>query len=200
MSDKTRQFLEENEMNPAALEAASRGDMKNALVASTPGGIERQEAAGQKALVKSATLPKEINGATREQLTEIGFKFGDDVDDIFVNCELPPGWGKRATDHSMHTGLLDERGRKRASIFYKAAFYDRRANMSMCPLLRIDAYWPVTTDGKTMKCVVMRGEEVMFNAGEWTEPDYDKRREFESACSQWLDARYPDWKNPLAYW
>ena len=52
----------EQRMNPAALAAASRGDLANALIASTPGGIERQEAAGQRTLVESAMLPKEISG------------------------------------------------------------------------------------------------------------------------------------------
>lgn len=127
-------------MNLAALAAASRGDLANALVASTPGGIERQEAAGQRTLVDSAMLPKEISGATREQLTALGFKFGADVDELFVTCELPPGWTTRGTDHSMHSDLLDEQGRKRAGIFYKAAFYDRRADMSMERRYRVDCY------------------------------------------------------------
>ena len=73
-------------MNSATLAAASRGDLANLLVASTPGGIERQEAAGQRMLVASAMLPKEIHGATREQLTALGFKFGADVDELFVTC------------------------------------------------------------------------------------------------------------------
>lgn len=63
-------------MNPAALSALLKGDIDNAVIASTPGGIERQEAQGQRKLVESAMLPKEINGATREQLTELGFKLG----------------------------------------------------------------------------------------------------------------------------
>jgi len=36
--------LGEQRMNIAALAAALRGDLANALIASTPGGIERQEA------------------------------------------------------------------------------------------------------------------------------------------------------------
>src|SRR6185436_8068032 len=37
---------------------------------------------------------------------------------------------KIATDHSMYTDLVDDKGRVRASIFYKAAFYDRKADIS----------------------------------------------------------------------
>lgn len=115
--------------NPAALAALAKGDLDNFAVAATPGGIEAQEAAGQAMLCASAQLPKELHGCTRESLEALGFKFGNDVDELFVTCTLPPGWKKQATDHSMHSDLLDDQGRKRAGIFYKAAFYDRRADL-----------------------------------------------------------------------
>lgn len=120
-------------MNPAALNAALKGDLENALVANTPGGIERQERAGQRTLCESAILPKELRGTTREELTALGFVFGTDVDELFVRCDLPAGWQKRGSDHSMHSDLVDDTGNVRAHIFYKAAFYDRRADMSWAP-------------------------------------------------------------------
>jgi hypothetical protein len=43
-----------NSMTPAAVQAMLNGDLTNVLAASTPGGIERQEAAGQAAMVKTA--------------------------------------------------------------------------------------------------------------------------------------------------
>ncbi len=61
-------------MSLAALKAALNGDVANAIAASTPGGIEQLEAGGQRALVDSTMLPKEIRGATREQLAENGFQ------------------------------------------------------------------------------------------------------------------------------
>jgi hypothetical protein len=115
-------------MNLAALAAALRGDLKNATVASTPGGIEAQEAQGQKDFCASASLPKNIHGG-RQQFEEMGIKFLDDADDIFVNVELPPMWKVEPTDHSMWNTLVDEKGNKVAEIFYKAAFYDRSAFM-----------------------------------------------------------------------
>lgn len=47
------------QITPAAIVAALAGDTSNALAAMTPGGIEAQEAAGQRALVASTTLPKD---------------------------------------------------------------------------------------------------------------------------------------------
>lgn len=186
-------------MNPAALSAAARGDLKNALVASTPGGIERQEAAGQRTLVASAMLPKEINGATREQLTALGFKFGADVDELFVQCELPPGWTKRGTDHSMHSDVLDEKGRKRAGIFYKAAFYDRRADMSVGRRYLIES-WRDGSSDQMRRCDVTDCGQVIKEFGEVGRTDWDGMRALEATATAWLDAQHPDWKNPLANW
>jgi hypothetical protein len=46
------------------------------------------------------------------------------------SVKLPEGWHIKATDHSMWSNLVDDKGRNRASIFYKAAFYDREAFLS----------------------------------------------------------------------
>jgi hypothetical protein len=191
--------MENEAMNPAALMAALHGDLANAMIASTPGGIERQEADGQRTLVENAMVPKDIMGATREQLTGLGFKFGDDVDELFVACELPSGWTKRGTDHSMHSDLFDEQGRKRAGIFYKAAFYDRRAFMSILQRFSVNAY----LDGAQAGCLrvaALDGESVVFDAGDYQRGDYDHRDRLRAACETWLSATHPGWQSPLAYW
>jgi hypothetical protein len=129
---------EESGMTPAALLAVMNGDVDNIIAATTPGGIERQEAQGQKDLVESAMLPKKLNcyhDDYRDKdaiffYEKWGCKIKKDIDDLFVEVELPEGWKKQATDHSMWSHLLDENGLKRASIFYKAAFYDRDSFLS----------------------------------------------------------------------
>lgn len=116
-------------MTPAAVSAAARGDLENLLVAATPGGIEQQEAMGQAALVGTRDiLPIKC---PRKELEALGFVFGETSDDLFINVTFPNGWSKKATDHSMWSDLLDETGKKRGAIFYKAAFYDRKAFMRM---------------------------------------------------------------------
>src|SRR5262245_36184498 len=123
-------------LTPAALSALAKGDFENFIAASTPGGIEAQEKAGQAELVRSAKLPKE--GYLRETAEALGIVFSGDIDDLFVAVTLPTGWRLQATDHSMHSDLLDEQGRRRAGVFYKAAFYDRAAHMSLCCAIRIE--------------------------------------------------------------
>lgn len=111
--------------SPAALRAALRGDLRNANLASTPGGIEAQEAQGQRDLVDSGNrIPKQ---GSLEVAAALGLKLGENADDLFVYVELPKGWRIQPTDHSMWSELVDAEGKKRAAIFYKAAFYDRHA-------------------------------------------------------------------------
>jgi hypothetical protein len=92
--------------------------------------IERMEAAGQAQLCVSDVLPMEMR-PSREAYERLGFVFGAPVDGdpLFVHATLPAGWSKAPTDHSMWSKILDAKGRPRVEIFYKAAFYDRRADM-----------------------------------------------------------------------
>jgi hypothetical protein len=76
----------------------------------TPGGIEAQEARGQRQFVNSATLPRRCIGCTREQVERMGVVFGADVDALFVNVTLPDGWSKVPTTHSMWSELRDAGG------------------------------------------------------------------------------------------
>lgn len=197
-------------MNLAALRVVLNGDPRNAVVASTPGGIEAQEARGQRDFVASTTLPKECLYCTREQLEEMGIIFGDDADDLFVNVQLPEGWKKVATAPARGSYLVDEQGRKRASIFYKAALYDRRAHISLArrfsfrdqPVGGYDSDY----DKKTCErvCVVTDCDMAI-----WTSEKMAPSAEIEwfnlsqhvvSLGVVYLDEHYPDWKDPLAYW
>jgi hypothetical protein len=187
------------EMNLAALAAASRGDLVNALIPSTPGGIERQEAAGQRTLLESAMLPKEISGATREELTALGFKFGADVDELFVTCELPPGWAKSGTKDAMHSDLLDDQGRKRAGIFYKAAFYDRRADMHMNRRYGVES-WRDGSSDKALCVYATDCGQVIKEFGEAGLTDWAAIDALETKAVAWLTATYPAWESPLACW
>ena len=186
-------------MNIAALAAALRGHANNATFSSTPVWIEKQEADGPRTLVESEMIPKEVHGATREQLIALGFKFGDDVDELFVTCELPLGWTKLGTSHSMHSDLLDEHGRKRAGIFYKAAFYDRRASMCMHCRFGVDCYLDGSDDSMFQVAVTDCGK-VVREFGEIKRYDYEGSRVLESKAMVWLADHYPEWKNPLVCW
>jgi hypothetical protein len=96
--------------------------------------IYAQETRGQQELVESSQLPSKGNYGVdaRTQYEKMGIKVigKSKNDDLFFDVELPQGWVLNETCHSMHSELLDEHGRKRAGIFYKAAFYDRTADIT----------------------------------------------------------------------
>lgn len=94
--------------------------------------IIEQEKRGQRKQVNSSTLPQEMRGG-RAAYEALGVTFGADVDDIFIEAILPDGWTKRATDHQMWSEVVDETGKVRIKVFYKAAFYDRSAHMFIAP-------------------------------------------------------------------
>lgn len=102
--------------------------LMGSLSEGTEAYITNMESAGQAQLVNSQQLPRE---GWSDEILAMGIVRGDNFlcDDLFVNATLPKGWTKQASDHAMGSYLVDERGVRRVSIFYKAAFYDRRADM-----------------------------------------------------------------------
>lgn len=198
-----------NRITSAALSAAASGNLGNFIAAITPGGIEAQEAAGQATFVSNATLPKEmLHGCDREKLEQMGIKFGADADDLFVTVQLPEGWKKKATDHAMWSDLLDDNGRKRAAIFYTAAFYDRSAHISLCRRYGVSGYEPCDNEGNAaehgknshMKTVVKDGDAALHVVGIREDSDYKTGEAHGKEAGDWLTAHFPNWQNPLAYW
>jgi hypothetical protein len=107
------------------------------LVLALPGGIAEQEARGQRELVGSEQLPRDgLLGADRASWEGLGLKIDETTGDdpLFCRVELPAGWKKVATDHAMWSHLVDDQGRVRGKIFYKAAFYDRSARLTLVVL------------------------------------------------------------------
>lgn len=212
-------------ITPAALGAAMRGDMDNFMVAMIPGGIEAQEAQGQRDLVSSERLPKDINGYrfkgmdAKEVYALAGIEVVGEYDDIFLNVKLPTGWKLEPTDHSMWSKLLDEKGRERAAIFFKAAFYDRNADFSFTTRFRAtvepeDAYKTDVSYEEREKMprygrVYDGGKLVFQTEGRNPEPstrkNWEKRdtqdQELISLAQNWLmENEYPEYEDPLKYW
>ncbi len=98
-----------------------------------PGTIQEQERAGQRELLASTQLPVDCQGDL-EKFEALGFTFGarSPGDTLFREATLPPGWKRQGSDHDMWSYIVDEKGRRRVMVFYKAAFYDRSAHMGLC--------------------------------------------------------------------
>jgi hypothetical protein len=181
------------------------------ITGDTSGEIVAQEKRGQTSFVKSDTLPLDMKDNAREVLVALGVQFHGVVEDdpIFEYVTLPPGWTKRPTDHDMWSELLDERGRVRANIFYKAAFYDRSSMLHLAIRFSYGInYDRCDTENVIVSCVYDHAEsgKVLFS----TEPVpcpppsdrtlYRIQNAANEITKQWLVEHYPDWYNPAAYW
>lgn len=212
-------------ITPAAFGAAMRGNMDNFMVAMTPGGIEAQEAQGQRDLVNSERLPKEINNHrfrgkdAKEVYALAGIEVLGEHDNIFLNVKLPTGWKLEPTDHSMWSKLLDEKGRERAAIFFKAAFYDYNAHFSFTPRFRAtvepeDAcktdvsyeerdkmkIYGRVYDGGAVVFQTEGREPIASSRDTWQAKDAQEK-ELRAAAENWLkESGYPEFGDPLKYW
>lgn len=200
-----------NALTPAALMALLNGESDNFMAACSPNGIEKQEAAGQQDLLMSDYLPRQCLYCTKEQLEAMGIRFGDDIDDLFVSVTLPSGWTKQATDQSMWSDLVDDKGRIRASIFYKAAFYDKNAHISLQQRFSYSIS-PCDAEGEAVERSNATHGRVTINdkglptnciihtVGIYERDDYQSQSSLFTEAKAWLNENYPDWKDPMAYW
>lgn len=125
-------------MNQTPIRNTSKDTRASLLLASLVGTadiIHAQEKQGQREVVASQSLPRRGLVDMKKMLDHFGFRLVGNVegDDLFANFIFPEGWKLVPTDHSMWSKLKDPQGRARASIFYKAAFYDRGAHISPNP-------------------------------------------------------------------
>ena len=197
---------------------------ENFIAAATPGGIERQEREKQAQLVRREQLPLKL-GSPREFFDKLGFKFGTQLDKKLQEGQLPEGWKKIADPgHSMYSYVLDPKGCRRWTIFFKGAFYDyeafgwslqRRFVVSVEKDYKAEigprAVWgeihdnAVPFDAKAKEGryvtpkIVYRSQEDRFTPKSWEDGERLEamvRLEME----MWIEANYPDYENPLAYW
>lgn len=194
--------MKTTKVTPAMLAASAQG---LGMLAGTPDAIEHSEVLGQAELVNNTALPIDMRPDREVIEANSAIRFGDVVDDIFIDATLPAGWKKQATEHPMHSDLLDDKGRKRAAIFYKAAFYDRSAHMTFLNFYTVDGDWRK----HEVKVLNANGDVIKdFGAVDVPERTDDPRwsgkyQEYETLqgkAREWLAANYPDYQNPFAYW
>jgi hypothetical protein len=173
--------------------------------------VLQEEIMGQTRIAGQDRLPLDMNGIPRAAIESLGFVFGAPIDDLFVAVTFPPGWTTRADGQALYTHLIDAQGHKRATVFYKAALYDRRADMDWLTRFRVNGYSGCDAQGvpdpsheatHVQVNVTDRGQS-MRTFGAWAARD-PARFPIADACREearaWLTDEHPDWKNPLAYW
>ena len=181
------------------------------LITAMPGGIERLEAAGSQQVAAEQLLPREIctvRGLTLEALsTHWGFTILGESDELFMRVQLAPGWTLKTTEHRLYTDLFDDKGRRRAQIFYKAAPYDRRADLMPCTRYEVRCNYQSDPERRSRNEAIDHDGNVILEVGQWfstasprAAEDYIAQNTEADAMNAALTERFPDRKNPLAYW
>jgi hypothetical protein len=158
----------------------------------------------QSSFINRSTLPTCViengNYCTTEILRAAGVKFllTEEEHGLLQCVELPKGWTKQPTEDSRLSSLVDDKGRERASIFYKAR---REANMRLTTRFNVKR---VYAHG-TVVATVTDGEEVIHATEPVRKPEECRAAvavldNVVATAATWLDERYPDWRNPGAYW
>lgn len=149
---------------------------------------------------------------TKQQYEKMGIKIADDYDDLFWKVEMPIGWQIKATDHTMWNNLFDDKGRKRANFFYKAAFYDRDAFINFDTRFSVCVEHTANTEeeyevwkNSDYQGVVKDGETIIFStecvAVTGTYDGDDKIKNFlRQNLEHYMQEHYPNYKDINAYW
>jgi hypothetical protein len=149
---------------------------------------------------------------TKEQYKRMGIEIISEHDDLFWNVILPEGWEVKSTDHTMWNELVDNKGRKRANFFYKAAFYDRDAfiNFNTRFHIEVDHIADPESDYKVWKDSDYQGTvkdgDVVICSTACVQPtgDYFKDDEIKKPLYEQLEAfmkeHYPNYSDINAYW
>ena len=149
---------------------------------------------------------------TRAKYEHMGIEIVEDYDDLFWSVKLPDGWEIKATDHTMWNELWDNKGRKRASFFYKASFYDRdafinfdtRFNVSVDHVADPEAdykIWAASDYQGTIKDgdVIIYSTACVSPTGDLLKDDEIKKPLYKQ-LELFMKEHYPDYENTEAYW
>ena len=187
----------------------SYGSMLEGMLARTIGmstdnaseGLEAVQNAEQNRARSAYRLPMEMN-PSKEAFESFGFTFEDIGDDVLCKATLPDGWKLKADGGGYWTYLIDEKGRKRGSCFYKGASYDRNGYMYLSRrfLITYDAADPKKRQGPYNVSVKDADGTILFTAGKCDKTDSYEYEELIKLAKEYLRTNYPEWEDPTKYW
>ena len=162
-------------------------------------GLEAVQNAEQCRARSACRLPKQMK-PSKEAFENLGFTFQDIDDDVLYQATLPEGW-KLESDGDYWTTLVDEKGRKRGSYFYKGDFYDRKGSMYLSIRFRVTCD---SADAKRRKApftisVKDADDTIIFIAGKCKDSFSEERDELTVEAERYLNTNYPEWKDPTKF-
>jgi len=177
--------------------------VRGLLSGSMDGQIEAQEARGQSEMVIKKVLPKE---GFDHPARPASLKAVKGYDDLFQVVDFPEGWKVvPAPDHSMWSSLQDDKGRERAAIFYKAAFYDRNARINWIAYYNLceNAFNPEYRDQVKHVWLQNPAGEKFFETAIEDDKDLSDYGCYEKARNKVIalaDVKFPGWNLPQSFW
>ena len=163
-------------------------------------GLEAVQNAEQNRARSACRLPRDMN-PSQETFEAIGFKFEDIGDDVLFQATLPEGWTLES-DGGYWTYLIDEKGNKRGSYFYKGAFYDRNGHMNLTQRFHATYEHIDSEDWKSPVKVLVKDvdDTILFEAGECDKAYSDEYDVLMSKARDYLNTNYPGWEDASKYW
>ncbi len=174
--------------------------------------LELDQRDGQSQLVSSqAQLPSSMDDDSRKILEKFGVQFapgsvttphtslGTRPKELFVKVTLPKGWHIQATDSGYWSDLVDDKGRNRASIFYKSAFYDRDAFLHLVRRFSVEVrHLALDFNDRSVRALVRDGTKVVHVTRVFE--GLESNNEARQAAAEWLGIHWPKRDAFDAYW
>jgi hypothetical protein len=144
----------------------------------------------------------------KEILEKAGVKFAGIVPGkpLFQYVELPGGWKIVDTERPMWRFLLDEKGRKRAEIYFKAALADVGTHFRVVPRFSASCDRSLLEEKGIATGVVYDGGKEIYRTAP-IEQDMSVADAYgslsdmaETEAEIWLMEHYPEWQDYSAYW
>ncbi len=162
--------------------------------------IDTQSKQGQRSFVASDTLPTDMSLEAKEALESSGVVFHGVVpnDLLFQYCTFPPGW-RKVQDNMYWSNLLDQYNRTRASIFYKAAFYDRSSHLNVVCRYKVT----YDTDNNIVVGTVLDGKKILYKTEGIPIVEGNRRDAVDTvyeSAKAWATEHFPKWNEAGAYW
>lgn len=154
-------------------------------------------------------LPTEmIDGGdeSRRVLENSGVKFLSPIENepLYQLVELPEGWKVITDEDTPWCSLVDNKGRRRARILDEPKFAYQSAFIELCSRFTVMFGTQLQGSKEIITVVVLdcnraiySTEPICLSAGKYSP---DLINEAYDQCNLWLDEKYPDWRDPAAYW
>lgn len=185
------------------------GFLGDSMTGGTDYAAERNGKHKQALAAASKRLPSRVDRDDRLVYEALGFVFGK-VDGLFMEATFPEGWDTKPTNHYMYTHIVDQHGRRRGQYFYKPDFWDQEASLWGAERrFRCEKDYDKRRDTEVVVRVLDCGTEIHRTKAHpivaapdektWETSERVEAAAFGDARA-WLEARFPECGNPLAYW